>query len=148
MLLDKSREFWGVIKTGRTHLQDATPIRLGQEYLGYAGQMEHGLKRLRHVQEELSWVALGGTAVGTGVNAHPQFAPRTCARLSELAGVLVRETDNHFQAQSTLDAVVHTSGALRTLPGGWLREIADEFSSRPLRDLRRLPGKPLQPRDA
>ncbi|MCH7836862.1 MAG: aspartate ammonia-lyase, partial [Chloroflexi bacterium] len=67
----KSQEFWDVIKTGRTHLQDATPIRLGQEFLGYAGQVERAVRRLRRAQEELSDVALGGTAVGTGVNTHP-----------------------------------------------------------------------------
>lgn len=111
----KSREFWPLIKTGRTHLQDATPIRLGQEFLGYAGQVERGIRRLRHAQEELGEVALGGTAVGTGVNAHPEFAARVCARLSEKTGVAVRETDNHFQAQNTLDSVVEASGSLRTI---------------------------------
>ncbi|MBI2872726.1 MAG: class II fumarate hydratase [Chloroflexi bacterium] len=121
----KAREFWDVIKTGRTHLQDATPIRLGQEFLGYAGQIEHGIRRLRQAQEELSWVALGGTAVGTGMNAHPEFASRVCARLSELAGVTVRETEDHFLAQSTLDAVVHASGALRTVAVG-LGKIAND----------------------
>jgi fumarate hydratase class II len=111
----KSEEFWPIIKTGRTHLQDATPIRLGQEFLGYAGQIERGIKRLRHAQDELSEVALGGTAVGTGVNTHPEFANRVCQRLSEMAGVLVRETENHFQAQCTLDGVVEASGSLRTV---------------------------------
>ncbi|MEE9198864.1 MAG: class II fumarate hydratase [Dehalococcoidia bacterium] len=111
----KAREFWNVVKTGRTHLQDATPVRLGQEFLGFAGQMDHGLHRLRHAQEELSQVALGGTAVGTGVNTHPEFASRATALLSELTGVVVRETDNHFQAQNTLDAVVEASAVLRTI---------------------------------
>ena len=111
----KSEEFWPVIKTGRTHLQDATPIRLGQEFLGYAGQCERAVRRLAHAQDELAEVALGGTAVGTGINAHPQFAGRVCALLSELTGVSVRETDNHFQAQSTLDNLVEASGVLRTV---------------------------------
>src|SRR5581483_4081998 len=70
----KAQEFMPIVKTGRTHLQDATPIRLGQEFLGWAGQAERAIRRLRHAQEELSEVALGGTAVGTGVNAHPEFA--------------------------------------------------------------------------
>ena len=70
----KSEEFWPIIKTGRTHLQDATPVRLGQEFAGYAGQVEYGLVRIAHAQEELSEVALGGTAVGTGVNTHPEFS--------------------------------------------------------------------------
>ena len=114
-LEEKSTQFWPIIKTGRTHLQDATPIRLGQEFKGYAGQIEYGIQRLRHAQEQLSPVALGGTAVGTGVNTHPQFAERVCQLLSEMAGVQVRESDNHFQAQSALDAVVEASGVLRTV---------------------------------
>ena len=110
----KSKELWGVVKTGRTHLQDATPIRLGQEFAGYAGQAERAVRRLRRAQEEFSEVALGGTAVGTGVNTHPQFASRVCDLLSRELGVPVRETDNHFQAQNTLDAVLEASGSLRT----------------------------------
>ena len=111
----KAEEFMPVIKTGRTHLQDATPIRLGQEFQGYEGQIQRGIKRLQHAEEELSEVALGGTAVGTGVNTHPEFAGRVCARLSDMLGVAVRETKNHFQAQSSLDALVESSGALKTL---------------------------------
>ena len=114
-LESKAEEFMPVVKTGRTHLQDATPIRLGQEFVGYAGQIERGLQRLRHAQEGLSEVALGGTAVGTGVNTHPVFASRVCATLSDRLGVSVRETQNHFQAQSSLDAVVEASGVLRTV---------------------------------
>ena len=111
----KSEEFMPVVKTGRTHLQDATPVRLGQEFLGYAGQIERAVARARQAGEELSEVALGGTAVGTGVNSHPEFAPRICARLSESLGVEVRETTNHFQAQSALDNIVSASGALKTV---------------------------------
>ena len=104
-----------MIKTGRTHLQDATPIRLGQEFQGYAGQVERGIERLKRAEEELSEVALGGTAVGTGVNTHPEFARRVCAKLSSMLGVPVRETENHFQAQSSLDSVVEASGTLKTI---------------------------------
>jgi len=111
----KSKEFMTVIKTGRTHLQDATPIWLGQEFLGHAGQMERAIRRVRHAQEELSEVALGGTAVGTGVNTHPDFAKKVCARLTDMLGVEVHETTNHFQAQNTLDNVVEASGALKTV---------------------------------
>ncbi len=125
-LEQKASEFWPIIKTGRTHLQDATPIRLGQEFKGYAGQVEHGLRRLAHAREELSQLALGGTAVGTGVNTHPEFAKRVTAELSRLTGVHVRETDNHFQAQNTLDAVLEASGALRTLAVG-LMKIANDI---------------------
>ena len=111
----KAQEFMPIIKTGRTHLQDATPIRLGQEFLGYEGQVERAIRRLRHAQEELAEVALGGTAVGTGVNTHPEFASRACARLSEMIGIPVHETTNHFQAQSALDNIVEASGSLKTV---------------------------------
>jgi fumarate hydratase class II len=112
-LAAKAQEFWPVVKTGRTHLQDATPIRLGQEFLGYAGQVERAVRRLERAATELEEVALGGTAVGTGINTHPLFAARVCERLSAATGLTVRETDNHFQAQNSLDAVVGCSGALR-----------------------------------
>ncbi len=125
-LQEKANEFMPVIKTGRTHLQDATPIRLGQEFLGYAGQIERGIARVRHAQSELSEVALGGTAVGTGVNTHPKFAARVCQRLSELNGIKVRETSNHFQAQSTLDNIVEASGTLNTLAVS-LMKIANDI---------------------
>ncbi len=125
-LEQKSDEFMPVIKTGRTHLQDATPIRLGQEFLGYAGQIERGIARMRHAQSELSEVALGGTAVGTGVNTHPEFAGRVCHRLAEMNGVNVHETSNHFQAQNTLDNIVEASGSLNTLAVS-LMKIANDM---------------------
>ncbi len=112
---DKSREFADIVKTGRTHLQDATLVTLGQEFSGYAGQAERGLRRLAVAQDELAEVALGGTAVGSGVNTHPEFARRVCEKVSALAGVTIRETDSHFQAQSTLDGCVQASGCLRTV---------------------------------
>src|SRR5471032_2659115 len=102
-LAAKSREFWPVIKTGRTHLQDATPIRLGQEFLGYAGQVERGRRRTQAALEQLTELALGGTAVGTGVGTHAEFAARVCARLATETGIDFVESDNHFQAQATLD---------------------------------------------
>jgi fumarate hydratase class II len=111
----KSEEFWGVIKTGRTHLQDATPIRLGQEFLGYVGQVERARRRCGEALAELSELALGGTAVGTGVGMHPEFAKRVIARLAEATGVAFAESDNHFQSQATLDNVVSASGALRSV---------------------------------
>ena len=112
---DKSVEFDGVVKTGRTHLQDATPIRLGQEFLGYAGQIDRGIQRVEKAREDLAEVALGGTAVGTGVNTHPEFASKVCERLSVRFAVEIRETENHFQAQSAMDAAVFASGALKTV---------------------------------
>src|SRR5256712_2432743 len=111
----KAKEFMPVIKTGRTHLQDATPIRLGQEFAGYTGQLHRSLDRVQRAAEELAELPLGGTAVGTGINAHPEFAQRVSSHLSRRAGVLVHETDNHFQAQATLDAVLSMAGALRTV---------------------------------
>src|SRR5215211_7406274 len=111
----KAREFDDVIKTGRTHLQDATPIRLGQEFEGYAGQIERGIGRVHKAMDELAEVALGGTAVGTGVNTHPEFAQKVCGRLSERFGIEVHETTNHFQAQSAMDGAVFASGALKTV---------------------------------
>ena len=111
----RSEEFWGIVKTGRTHLQDATPIRLGQEFLGFAGQAERAGARARRALEELLELSLGGTAVGTGVNTHPEFASRVVARLSQKTGLALRETDNHFQSQSTLDSAVAASGQLKSV---------------------------------
>ena len=111
----KSKEFWPVIKTGRTHLQDATPIRLGQEFKGYAGQIEESIRRARAALDELARIPLGGTAVGTGINTHPQFARIAAVRLAKATGVAVRETPNHFHAQATLDVLVAAHGGLRTI---------------------------------
>jgi fumarate hydratase class II len=113
-LQDKAQQFWSVIKTGRTHLQDATPIRLGQEFLGYAGQIERSRRRLTRAEEDLQEVALGGTAVGTGINTHPEFAQRVTAWITQHTGFPIHETTNHFQAQSTLDGVLSFSGAVRS----------------------------------
>ena len=122
----KSLEFWPIIKTGRTHLQDATPIRLGQVFRGFEGQVERSMRRLEHTQMELAEVALGGTAVGTGVNTHPEFSRRVCSILSATTDVEIRETTNHFQAQSTLDAVVMTSGVLRGIAVS-LHKVANDI---------------------
>ena len=122
----KSKEFWQIIKTGRTHLQDATPIRLGQEFLGYAGQIERGKKRVEQALAELTEIALGGTAVGTGINTHPEFAKRTAARLAQMTGIPIHETTNHFQAQSSLDNCVAASGALKTVAVS-LTKIANDL---------------------
>ena len=122
---DKAVEFDDVVKTGRTHLQDATPIRLGQEFLGYTGQIDRGIQRIEKAREDLAEVALGGTAVGTGVNTHPEFASRVCEKLSARFGVEVRETENHFQAQSAMDAAVFASGALKTVAVSLLKIAND-----------------------
>ena len=111
----KSREFWPLVKTGRTHLQDATPIRLGQEFRGYAGQVEESVRRARAAVDELARLPLGGTAVGTGINSHPQYARIATARLAKATRLPLRETPNHFHAQATLDALVAAHGGLRTI---------------------------------
>ena len=122
----KAEEFWPVIKTGRTHLQDATPIRLGQEFEGFAGQIERGIARAREAMRELSELALGGTAVGTGVNTPAGFAEKVIARLAASTGLELRESSNHFQAQSTLDNAVAASGELRTVAVS-LMKIANDI---------------------
>jgi fumarate hydratase class II len=124
-LHEKSEEFWPIIKTGRTHLQDATPIRLGQEFQGYVGQMDRALQRLAFAREELREIALGGNAVGTGINMHPEFPRRVAEIINERTGLGVRETSNHFQAQSTIDNVVSTSGAVRTVAVSLLKIAND-----------------------
>ena len=111
----KAQEFHDVLKIGRTHLQDATPIRLGQEFGGYASQVRHGVARLRAAEKNLGELALGGTAVGTGINTHPEFARRTIARLAAEMNLSLREADDHFEAQGGRDAVVEASGALKTV---------------------------------
>jgi fumarate hydratase class II len=124
-LTTKADELWPVIKTGRTHLQDATPIRLGQEFRGFQGQVEEAIRRARVAQMELCSVPLGGTAVGTGVNADPEFAMRVCRRLSRLTGLPIREARNHFHAQSTLDAVIAAHGAIRAIALGLWKIASD-----------------------
>ena len=121
----KSNEFWDVVKTGRTHLQDATPIRLGQEFKGYAGQLENGRRRVQVALDEMSVLALGGTAVGTGIGMHPEFGKGVIARLAELNGLNLSETTNHFQAQSTIDGVVMASGSLKTVAVSLLKIAND-----------------------
>lgn len=125
-LLVKAKEFDRIVKIGRTHLQDATPIRLGQEFSGYARQIELGLGRVRQAQEVLSEVALGGTAVGTGLNAHPEFARRVIALVSQEVGRSLKEAVNHFEAQSAQDSLVEASGALRTVAVS-LMKIANDI---------------------
>jgi fumarate hydratase class II len=122
----KADEFWPIIKTGRTHLQDATPIRLGQEFLGYAGQIERAQIRLDDARRELSELALGGTAVGTGVNMTEGFAERVIRKLSAWLRLELRESDNHFQSQNAIDGAVHASGALKTIAVS-LMKIANDL---------------------
>ena len=111
----KAREFDDIIKIGRTHLMDATPIRLGQEFSGYAQQVAQAGARLALAGEELRELPIGGTAVGTGINTHPEFARRVCRVLSQELGIEFFEAADHFAAQHAKDAVVALSGALRGL---------------------------------
>lgn len=125
-LEEKSEAFWNIMKTGRTHLQDATPIRLGQEFLGFAGQARYSIERLKRCQTGLEEVALGGTAVGTGVNTHPEFSRRTCEYVNSTLPITTRETENHFQAQAALDGVVEASGTLKAIAVS-LHKIANDI---------------------
>ncbi len=146
-LAAKSEAFWEIIKTGRTHLQDATPIRLGQEFAGYASQLELSEARLAPHADALCEVALGGTAVGTGINAHEEFAARACALLADELGLPVRETAHHFQAQGAQDAMLAASGAVRGTAVA-LQKIANDLrwlSSGPRAGLAELELPTVQP---
>jgi fumarate hydratase, class II len=125
-LAAKSAEFADVRKIGRTHLQDAVPMSLGQEFSGYARQVELGIERVRSAAVRLTELALGGTAVGTGVNAHPRFATETIALIAQHTGIGFREAENHFEAQGARDAAVESSGALRTVAVS-LTKIANDL---------------------
>ena len=125
-LAQKAKDFDAIVKIGRTHLQDATPVRLGQEFSGYARQIELGIARMKRAQEALSEVALGGTAVGTGLNCHPEFSSKVMAIISQETGCSFREATNHFEAQSTQDSLVEASGELRTLAVS-LMKIANDI---------------------
>jgi len=125
-LARKANEFDKVVKIGRTHLQDATPVRLGQEFGGYARQVELSIERVRHAQAALSEVALGGTAVGTGLNCHPKFPAKVLAIISKETGCIFMEAKNHFEAQSTQDSLVEASGELKTIAVS-LMKIANDI---------------------
>ncbi len=114
-LTKKAHAFANIHKIGRTHLQDAVPMVLGQEFSGYARQIELGIERIAAAEDRLCELALGGTAVGTGVNAHPEFATKVIALLSAQTNISFQEAANHFEAQAAQDAAVETSGALKTL---------------------------------
>jgi fumarate hydratase class II len=146
-LAAKASEFDEIVKIGRTHLQDATPIRLGQVFSGYAAQVEHGMRNLESAVPQLSELALGGTAVGTGLNTHREFGRRVAERLSDMTGHGFREAANHFQAQASQDAAVNASGALRTLAVS-LMKIANDIrwlGSGPRLGLGELSIPPVQP---
>ena len=122
----KEEAFDDVVKTGRTHLQDATPVRLGQEFGGYRTQTEKGIDRLEAAGERLAELALGGTAVGTGLNTHPEFPELAAEAVAAETGLPFREADNHFEAQAAHDAMNEAHGALRTVAGS-MNRIANDL---------------------
>jgi fumarate hydratase class II len=122
---DKSKAFDDIVKIGRTHLQDALPIRLGQEFSGYARQVELGIQRVERSLDSLLELTLGGTAVGTEFNVHPDFPKRAIAHVSEETGLPFRETVNHFEAQGAKEALVEASGSLKTVAVGFMKMAND-----------------------
>lgn len=125
-LLAKSRAFDDIVKIGRTHLQDATPLTLGQEFSGYVSQLDHGIAHVEASRPHLSELALGGTAVGTGLNAHPEFGARVAQELAQSTGLPFISAPNKFEALAANDALVHAHGALKTVAAS-LMKIANDI---------------------
>lgn len=117
----KGAEFPDVVKTGRTHLMDAMPVTIKQEFEGYARQLELGVERLESALQRVSELPQGGTAVGTGINTHPEFGTQMAGALSEATGFSFKEAANHFEAQSTVDAPAELSGQLKTIATGLMK---------------------------
>jgi fumarate hydratase class II len=122
----KAAEFDHIVKSGRTHLMDATPVRLGQEFGGYAAQVSQAARRIRDTLPDLAELPLGGTAVGTGINCHPEFPALAIERISEATGWSFREAANHFERQATRDTIVYAHGALHALAVS-LHKIANDL---------------------
>jgi fumarate hydratase class II len=144
---NKARDFDSIVKIGRTHLQDATPVRLGQEFSGYSSMVAHGIRRIEKNLDHLLELALGGTAVGTGINAHPDHARLAIKEISRKAGCEFREADNHFEAQGARDTIVELSGSLKTLAVSLIK-IANDIKwmgAGPYGSLGELNIPPVQP---
>ncbi|GBC85134.1 Fumarate hydratase class II [bacterium HR11] len=124
-LAAKAQEFADVVKIGRTHLQDAVPVTLGQEFSGYATQVRKGIARLRATFPHLEELALGGTAVGTGLNTHPEFSARTVAKIADRLGIPFRPAENFFEALASRDALIETTGALNTVAASLMKVAND-----------------------
>jgi len=124
-LEDKAREFKMIVKIGRTHLMDATPLTLGQEFSGYASQVQHGIQAIENALKHLSELALGGTSVGTGLNAHPKYAKRVAEVISAITGHHFVSAPNKFEALASNDAVVEMSGALRRVACSFMKIAND-----------------------
>ena len=143
----KAEEFASVVKTGRTHLMDAMPITFGQELGGWSKQIRSNIKRIKSALKRMRRLPQGGTAVGTGINAHPEFGPRVCAALEKLSGVKFRASDNYFEGISSQDAAVEMSGQLKTLACS-LMKIANDLrlmNSGPLAGIGEIELPALQP---
>jgi len=125
-LAEKANEFMHVVKIGRTHFMDATPLTLGQEFSGYASQLEHGLKAIKNTLEHLSELALGGTAVGTGINTPPGYAKNVAETIAELTGLPFKTAQNKFESLAAHDAIVESHGALKTVAVS-LMKIANDI---------------------
>jgi fumarate hydratase class II len=144
---NKSKNYKNVVKTGRTHLMDAMPITLQQEISGWATQIKYSIKRIDNTLPRLSELAIGGTAVGTGINTHPQFGKKVSEVLSELTGITFIEAKNHFEAQSSQDAIAELSGQLKTLATS-LMKISNDMrwmNSGPITGLSEIRLPSLQP---
>jgi fumarate hydratase class II len=146
-LRQKAGEFDDVVKSGRTHLQDAVPVRLGQEFSGYARAVERDAERIRQAAEGLRRLGIGGTATGTGLNAHPEYHARMVRRLAEISGLALYESDDLFESMQSMADVAGFSGALRTL-AITLTRVANDFrllASGPATGLDELRLPPVQP---
>ena len=146
-LEEKAKAFDDVLKSGRTHLMDATPVRLGQEFGGFAAQIAHARRRIQQSAADLTEVALGGTATGTGINCHPRFASSVLEGLSKDTGIPFKEASNHFEAQAAKDAYVHVSGTLNSLAVALLKIVNDirHLSSGPTSGLAEIKLPAIQP---
>ncbi len=143
----KAIEFDDVLKSGRTHLMDATPVRLGQEFAGYATQVRKGIQRVQAASNELAELPLGGTATGTGINCPPGFPEKAIAYISTATGLSFYEAENHFEAQSAKDAYVNASGALNTLAVSLMKIVNDlrHLASGPTSGLAEIRLPAIQP---
>src|SRR5205807_3068057 len=122
---DKAEEFKDIVKTGRTHLMDAVPVTLGEEFSGYAAQIRLGARRVRNALPQVAQIPLGGTATGTGLNTHKEFAGRVRARLTDASNLEIRSPEDPFEAQGNRDALVELSGALKVLAVSLIKIAGD-----------------------
>ncbi len=146
-LQEKAEAFDDIIKSGRTHLMDATPVRLGQEFGGYASQIQHNIRRLQTASNELSELALGGTATGTGINSPTAFPKEAINQINSKTGLTFKEAENHFEAQAAKDGFVLTAGVLNTLAVSLMKIVNDirHLSSGPTSGISEIKLPAIQP---